>query len=532
MKRVTLFLQMNNVCRDLIRVPMHNILLPGLLLFLIPVASSEIVFVSAGLEPVIARASVDTAIVAYGYNSGETQQNITVELSVPPGVEILSKPDFSDAPWKSTQSRELRWVVNAATETNGEVTIMLRNEARTIASTTFQARWTQPVVADNVTYVPEPVVADTGNITIGVFLCPLWKQGTLKRNWDAVFEYPERKPALGFYDEGEPEVTDWEIKWALENGITLFIPCWYRAKETLGKPVRPVLGHWLHDGLFESRYGNQIQFAILWENGNPVASGVASEEDLLENLLPFWIENYFSRPNYYRFDGKPVLFIYRPDVLIQELGGIHEAHQALDNLRAGMIDAGFDGIILLGEHHYNLDEQLTHLANLGLEYGFSYHWPTFSNLMPADTDNAMIMEAQRQSWQESEFGLGLPAPLTISMGWDSTPWGGVYSRAKWRLQPAQFKVLLEDAKKMIVEKKNDGLDRHLLLVDNWNEFAEGHYIFPHREHGFGYLEAIRSVFAKDSGKNLNIVPEDVGLGPYDSKTRAIYEAWLTSGSEE
>jgi hypothetical protein len=67
-----------------------------------------------------------------------------------------------------------------------------------------------------------------------------------------------------------------------------------------------------------------------------------------------------------------------------------------------------------------------------------------------------------------------------------------------------------------------------VLLDNWNEFGEGHYLMPTREHGFGYLEAVRRVFAPDSAAPHPVTPGDLGLGPYDSRFRAWQKAKATS----
>ena len=58
-----------------------------------------------------------------------------------------------------------------------------------------------------------------------------------------------------------------------------------------------------------------------------------------------------------------------------------------------------------------------------------------------------------------------------------------------------------------------------VLVDNWNEYAEGHYVAPTRHTGFGYLDALRNVFAAAAGPHRDVVPEEIGLGPYDSLFR-------------
>ena len=55
----------------------------------------------------------------------------------------------------------------------------------------------------------------------------------------------------------------------------------------------------------------------------------------------------------------------------------------------------------------------------------------------------------------------------------------------------------------------------MLLLDNWNEWGEGHYLAPYREYGFGYLDAVRRVFSDAPEAHDDLIPEDVGLGPYD-----------------
>jgi hypothetical protein len=60
----------------------------------------------------------------------------------------------------------------------------------------------------------------------------------------------------------------------------------------------------------------------------------------------------------------------------------------------------------------------------------------------------------------------------------------------------------------------------MILLDNWNEWSEGHFIAPSRQHGFGYLDAVRNVFATEELDHVDLLPEDVGLGPYDGAARA------------
>jgi hypothetical protein len=110
----------------------------------------------------------------------------------------------------------------------------------------------------------------------------------------------------------------------------------------------------------------------------------------------------------------------------------------------------------------------------------------------------------------------IPEVVTVSQGW--TGWrneGPLY-----RIPPGEFEGLLRQAKDIVSTMPQAELGSKLLLLDNWNEWSEGHYLAPHREYGFGYLDAIRKVFSDAPEKHLDLVPKDVGLGPYDTAYKA------------
>ena len=64
-------------------------------------------------------------------------------------------------------------------------------------------------------------------------------------------------------------------------------------------------GSAIHDALLKSRYVSKMKFSIVWENQARGTAGVSGEVDLMENLLPFWTENYFRHSSYLKIDNKP-----------------------------------------------------------------------------------------------------------------------------------------------------------------------------------------------------------------------------------
>ncbi len=364
-------------------------------------------------------------------------------------------------------------------------------------------------------YVPAPEPVSTDGFTVGVFRCPLWYEKTRPGCWDAIKPYPGRTPVLGYYNEACPEVVDWEIKYALDHGISFFWECWFREKGNEGSPeVKASLDDWLWEGFFKARYGGMINFAIVWENANAIAAGVSGEKDLLENLLPYWIENFFSRPNYQRVDGKPLLMIYGYNDLIEDLGGVGQTSRAIGEMKRICAEAGLGGLYVMAEHHMKLDVCLRFLADAGFDAVTSYHWPSFSGKMPVvPGDIGTIVDLQQECWEELAQASGMPSAVTLSMGWDSRPWGGTYYKGEWHITPDQFEQLAFKAKDYALRQPSSPVSR-LILLDNWNEYGEGHYIFPVEQFGFGYLDAVRNVFSDAPREHTDYVPEDIGLGPY------------------
>ena len=83
---------------------------------------------------------------------------------------------------------------------------------------------------DDYPSVPVKPEKDTGAL-IGIQSCSIWREGT-HMGWDCLNGYKDRTPYLGYYDEGSPEVADWEIKWLAEPGIDFQRYCWFRQGAT------------------------------------------------------------------------------------------------------------------------------------------------------------------------------------------------------------------------------------------------------------------------------------------------------------
>ena len=57
--------------------------------------------------------------------------------------------------------------------------------------------------------------------------------------------------------------------------------------------------------------------------------------------------------------------------------------------------------------------------------------------------------------------------------------------------PENFRKIIKKMKEMADALPENSYGRKIFMIDNWNEWDEGHYVAPSHEFGFKYLQAIR-----------------------------------------
>ena len=369
-------------------------------------------------------------------------------------------------------------------------------------------------------YVPEPKPA-TSDRVVAAHYYAAWKKGAagLHNGFDDLHEYPERTPLMGYYDEENPEVCDWEIKWAVEHGVNCFIHCWYRKIENMGKSVTVDMlrcGHGLHEALFNAKYQQMMKFAIMFENSP--RWGTTDSDDIIRHLMPFWTENYFKRGNYLLIDNKPVLFIFNPSRLEQVWPDPKDQKAAFDACREYAKKEGFDGMIFAPCNTATTVEANENAIARGYDFRFCYTsgYTAQEDYPPEQEviDGQLGLLRKRLSVDPMRF---IP---TVSCFWDSTPrytqhWidmGYNFHHTKiWYLQPEGFRTVLQGMKKITDELPEGAWGKRIIMIDNWNEWDEGHFVSPSYQFGFRYLQAVREeLTARDNLPDYR-TPSDMGF---------------------
>ena len=151
-----------------------------------------------------------------------------------------------------------RWTLYGTKPLYEELLLKISNQGVVITVGRLPIRFLPKIKKTDANYIPEPLVPvkKNKNLLVGAHNCPLWEFNSYER-WSQLKKHPERTPALGFYAQENPEVADWETKWAVEHGVDFFIYCWYRISQ--GRPVEHMFGSVLHEALFNSRFRLNFQ---------------------------------------------------------------------------------------------------------------------------------------------------------------------------------------------------------------------------------------------------------------------------------
>jgi len=432
-------------------------------------------------------------------------------VTVPDGVRLEGSPELRLPAMPNTVLRELQWQFTAERPITGTARLEIRVGQELLRSE-CAVKVGPSLGLSRASYVPEPQPVDTGKHQVGVYYFPGWNDAT---RWAPIQSWPNRRPVLGWYAEGSPEVADWQIKWMLEHGITWIAYDWYWCRG--GRHLE----HGLHDAFFKARYQHLMKFCLLYANHNP--QGTTSLEDSIE-LTKFWIENYFRRPNYLRVDGKPVMIIFSPRRITEDMGheNVKPMFQRMDEVCR---QAGIPGIYMVACTAGD-PAVAAKLKEEGYQALSGYNYPGLDVGEKHQMPYRHLTQTTENVWRQVADAGILKAIPAVSAGWDPRPWHGPDPRIYYPDRtPRDFVPHLQAVKDFLDRRDRDP---HLCIIEAWNELGEGSYIEPHAEYGFEYLDAVRRVFAPQAGAHQDIAPADVGLGPYDVPRVAKRTEWKFS----
>ena len=355
-------------------------------------------------------------------------------------------------------------------------------------------------------YQPEPRWAELGIFDAG--------KGEWQNVWEAVPKWEGHRqplvPLWGYENEADPKVMEKKIDVAVSHGVNVFIYDWY------WYCGRPFLEDALDKGFLGAKNNEKMKFYIMWANhhvtrrwNNKVVDRAGEtpiwrswvDMDEFKKISKRWIEMYFSRPNYYRIGGKPVLMVYQLKNFVEGLGGEENAAKALDWLRAECANAGLGGLHLMG-CDYQLNQKM--VKRLGV-YSATLYCFVHCTSPKGNPDYSKWAEKASRRFDAAKKDLELPMYFAhASVGWDTNPRYPVGSVQPTVMNstPEKFEQSLRRAKEWCDKNTPEGAPK-LVTVNAWNEWTEGSCLEPDTHFRFGYLEAVKRVFGSAEGEGVS-----------------------------
>ena len=318
----------------------------------------------------------------------------------------------------------------------------------------------------------------------------------------------------GYINEADPSVMEMEIEQATNHGVNIFIFDWY------WYDGRPFMETTLNNGFLKAKNVEKMQFYLMWANhdvlnlwdtrlaryneDNVIWQGKVDREEF-EKICKRNIEKYFKHPQYYKIDGKPVFMVYDIPNLINGLGGIDETIDALKWFRKEVRKAGFPDLELqfamwsINLNYSGLDAsksdnpQDEFIRKLGFDSATHYQFVHFTDV---NRDYSEIMKDVENEWNRIDKDYTFTYYPHVSVGWDNSP-RTVHSAVVKNNTPEAFANALRKAKAH-ADKHPDRTP--LITINSWNEWTETSYLQPCNIYGYGYLEAVKSVFIDEINK--------------------------------
>lgn len=320
--------------------------------------------------------------------------------------------------------------------------------------------------------------------------------------------YQPKTPLNGnYYSLLDPKTRKWQSQLARKYGVWGF--CYYHywfkdGKKLLEKPAEMMLEEPEADTPFCFCWANE-NWARNWDGGNRevIVEQDYGEEPDWENHFQY-LARFFRDSRYITWDGRPVLVIYRPEI-IPRLG------EMLAYLKRRAGEEGFGGLEVMFQHPSYLhdpkyrEELCDHY--IAFEPAYTWMdpddpWMKTKNLVKRLLGKGMsgkIVEARhrektlelpdydktwktilRRKFPSRKFLWG------AFVNWDNTPRNkaGLAYR-NWT--PEKFRKYFAQ----LVKKVRSSPQANLIFINAWNEWGEGCYLEPDERYQYSCLEAVR-----------------------------------------
>jgi hypothetical protein len=298
---------------------------------------------------------------------------------------------------------------------------------------------------------------------------------------------------LGYYNLLDIHVQEQQVRLAKNYGIGGF--CfhfyWFNGVRLLEKPIENYLSNPQLD----------LPFCISWANENWTRRWDGRDNEILigqkhspEDDIDFisHVSKYMQDKRYIRIDGKPLLLIYRSELLPSAL-------ETAQRWRKWCIRNGTGEIYLVNVQSFLRTNPLVFGFDAAVEFPPNNFNPlNVTHLIKPDSKNFKGTIFDLRSVKKFSDNSSLPDYKLfrcVCPSWDNTPRRKNESIIYINNQVEDFKEWIYKVS-MDTCKKYKNQNERLVFVNAWNEWAESAYLEPDQKYGYAYLQSIYDVLQR------------------------------------
>jgi hypothetical protein len=345
-----------------------------------------------------------------------------------------------------------------------------------------------------------------------------------------VGHYQPRLPGeLGFYDLRLPEVQIRQLELARKYGIYgfAFHYYWFNGKRLLEKPLDYFLAGKATDFPFCLCWANE-NWTRRWdgqENEILIAQkhGADSDVRFIRDIIPI-----LEDKRYIRVNGRPVVIVYRPNILPDVQQTVHLWRDYCEKRGLGSPylvaaqtfnfadprEVGFDAAVEFPPHTTLPLKHLNHtLQILNPHYrGNVFSYPDFVD--------------------QSSLEVNLPYKVykTVFPSWDNEARKPGRAITFAGSTPAEYQRWLARACEITLTRESDP-DKRLVFINAWNEWGEGAYLEPDRRYGYAYLQATALGLQEISRRSGEADKDVPNTGPIGDSARSARTDIFSGGTQ-
>jgi len=309
--------------------------------------------------------------------------------------------------------------------------------------------------------------------------------------------YQPRVPGeLGYYDLLDPEVQRRQVELAKLYGVGGFCLYfyWFNGKRPLEKPVE----NYLNDAKLD------LPFCLCWANENWTRRWDGRENEVLigqnhspEDDLAFieHISKYMRDPRYIRIDGRPLLIVYRPNLLPSARETAQRWREWCRNNGVGELYLAYtQSFVRVDPSIYDFDAAIEFPPNMKAK---NFELPNLSmsvKRLRRDFSCEVLDWRPCVELSRNYADPGYTLFRSVCPSWDNTPRRKNASRVLVNNSPKVYHEWLLNAINE-TRRRFHNPDERLVFVNAWNEWAEGAYLEPDAGYGYAFLEATRLALA-------------------------------------